>query len=184
MNLGERIRSLRKENGFSLEQLSSKSGVALATLSRIENDKGSGTFRTHRRIAEALEIPVTELYKGLEDSEQEISIQPESSEEAETFIYDEKASAILLARQVYSKQMLPQLIVLQAGGQTSIEQYPVRTERWLFVLEGTVEASVAGKTHRLATGNTLYFKGSLAHQLKNADDTVAKVVSVTSPVAL
>ena len=184
MNLGQRIRSIRKENDLSLEQLSGKSGVALATLSRIENGKGSGTFRTHQRIAEALEIPLTELYRDLEDSEQDtVSIQP-GSEDSETFIYDEKASAILLAKQVSTKQMLPQLIVLQIGGQTSIEQYPVRTERWLFVLEGTVEVSVGGRTHRLGTGNTLYFKGSMAHRLMNAGDATAKIISVTSPVVL
>ncbi len=184
MNFGQRIRSLRKENGLSLEQLSSKSGVALATLSRIENGKGSGTFRTHQRIAEALRIPLTEMYKDIEESEPDTLSIESGSEEAETFMYDEKASAILLAKQVSTKQMLPQLIVLQEGGKTSVEQYPAGTERWLFVLEGTVEVSVAGKIHPLTTGNTLYFKGSLAHQLTNVGDVVAKIVSVTSPVVL
>ena len=72
MDLGGRIRALRKENGLSLEQLSAKSGVALATLSRIENGKGTGTFRTHRRIAEALQIPITAMisndFKAVEGS--------------------------------------------------------------------------------------------------------------------
>ena len=136
MELGFRIRSIRKENGLSLEELSDKSGVALATLSRIENGKGSGTFRTHRRIADALGLPITELYRGLQEPEEEaVVLGPSSSDEAETFTYDEKASAILLARQVTSKQMLPQLITLQAGGKTALEQYPSGTERWLFVLE-------------------------------------------------
>lgn len=184
MEFGLKIRSLRKERGLSLEQLAAKSGVALATLSRIENSKGSGTFRTHQRIAEALGIQLTEMYRDLQEPEQEaIFIQPEA-EDAESFIYDEKASAVLLTNQVSSKQMLPQLLVLQPGGKTVLEQYRKGTERWLFGLEGTVNVTVGKKSYRLARGSTLYFKASLPHQFQNVDSVPAKIISVTSPVVL
>lgn len=182
--LGHRIRALRKERGWSLEQVSSKSGVALATLSRIENGKGTGTFRTHQRIAEALDIPLPELYKGLQDPDQEaILIKPES-EEVQTFTYDEKSSAILLTRQVTSKQMLPQLVILQPQGKTALEQHAPGTERWLFGLEGSVEVAVGEQSYQLPPGGTLYFKASLPHQLHNRGPQAAKVISVTSPAVL
>ena len=146
MEFGKKVRMLRKERGLSLEQLATRSRIALATLSRIENGKGSGTFRTHQRIAEAFGIQLTEMYRNLEEPEQEaVFIEPEA-EEAEIFTYDEKASAILLTKQVSSKQMLPQLIVLQPGGKTSLEQYRKGTERWLFGLEGFIDVVVANKS--------------------------------------
>ena len=183
MELGKRIRSLRKERGLSLEQVSARAKVALATLSRIENGKGGGTFRTHQRIAEAFDIPITDLYKGLQQPEQEATLI-EPTEEAETFTYDEKASAILLTTQVSSKHMLPQLIVLQPGGITSLEQYRKGTERWLFGMEGTVDVTVGSKSYRIMPGGTLYFRASLPHQFSNSLESVAKAISVTSPVAL
>ena len=67
MEFGRKIRTLRKEHGLSLEQLAAKSGVALATLSRIENGKGAGTFRTHQGIAVALGIELTEMYRDLQE---------------------------------------------------------------------------------------------------------------------
>lgn len=184
MDLGKRIRTLRKERRLSLEKLSAKSGVALATLSRLENGKGAGTFRTHQRIAEALDIPLTEVYKGLQETEQEAVLLGPESEEAETFTYDEKASALLLTQQVSTKQMLPQLIILRPGGETAVEQYRRGTERWLFGLEGTVQVTVGGKSYRILPGGTLYFKASLPHRLANSDSSAAKIISVTSPVAL
>ncbi len=184
MELGERIRTLRKENRLSLEKLANKSGVALATLSRIENGKGSGTFRTHRRIAEAFGLPIAELYRGLQETEQEAALLEPTSDEAETFTYDEKASALILARQVASKQMLPQLIVLQPKGKTSLEQYPHRTERWLFVLEGVVTAMIGTRKYEIAKEGTLYFKGSIPHFFMNGAATTAKMICVTSPVSL
>ena len=185
MELGQRVRGLRKERGLSLEQLAAKSTVALATLSRIENGKGSGTFRTHQRIAEALEIPITELYRNLQEPEQETVLTQPERDEVESFTYEENASAILLTRQVSRKQMLPQLVVIQPGGKTVLEQYRKGTERWVFGLEGTIDILVDSKSYRITKGGTLYFKASLPHQFVNGDpSSVAKLISVTCPTAL
>lgn len=182
--LGGRIRSLRKDLGFTLEQLAQKSGVALATLSRLENGKGLGTFRTHQRISEAFGLPLAELYRGLQEPEQEAHLLEPGAEEAESFTYDDKASAVLLARKVSRRQMLPQMILLQPGGKTALEQYPPGTERWLFGLEGTVEAAVGEKEYRISQGGTLYLRASVPHRLQNKAATAARVISVTSPAAL
>ena len=142
IQLGVRVRALRKGKGWSLEQLSGKSGIALATLSRLENGKGSGTFRTHQKLAEALGLTLSELYRNLQMEDVEANLLEPRAEEAETFTYDEKASAILLTKQASAKQMLPQMIVLKPGGKTALEEYPLGTERWLFGLEGTAEVTV------------------------------------------
>lgn len=182
--LGARIRFLRKDLGFTLEQLSQKSGVALATLSRLENGKGQGTFRTHQRIADAFGLPLPELYRNLQEQVPEAHLIEPGGEEAESFTYDDKASAVLLARPVPRRQMLPQMILLKPGGKTSLEQYPAGTERWLLGLEGAVEVAVGEKAYRVPQGGTLYFKASLPHRLENKETTTARVISVTSPASL
>ncbi|PIQ81943.1 MAG: hypothetical protein COV76_06190 [Candidatus Omnitrophica bacterium CG11_big_fil_rev_8_21_14_0_20_64_10] len=179
--LGSRVRFIRKEQKLSLEQLAARSGVALATLSRIENGKVTGNLRTHQRIADAFGISIPELYQGMEQPEPESSLMEAQTEEAETFTYDEKASAVLLARQIHSKQMLPQLILLKPGGKTALEQYRRGTERWIFGLEGTVRAEVNGKPFTVSPGGTLYFKGWLPHRFENAGETTVRLISVTSP---
>ncbi|MCM8794736.1 MAG: XRE family transcriptional regulator [Candidatus Omnitrophica bacterium] len=186
MRIGMKIRALRKEQGLSLEQLSAKCGVALATLSRIENDKGSTTFRTHKKIADALDVPVVELFKGIEPKQEVDLAEPHTADdEADTFTYDEKTAALLLTHQVSGKHMLPQLLILQPGGKTSLEQYRPGTERWLFVLEGSAEVTIGAKSYRLAKGNTLYFKASAAHQIQNLEENApTKIISVSSPAAL
>ena len=184
MLLGSRIRALRKEHGLSLEQLSEKSGVALATLSRLENGRGTGTFRTHRKIAEALGLAITELYREFEKGDEEaVALEP-LAEEAESFSYDEKANALLLTNQISDKRMLPQMLILQPKGKTSVEQYRPGTERWLFGLEGELEVMVSDKRYKVSPGGTLYFKASLAHSFSNSGSTVAKCILVTTPVVL
>lgn len=182
--IGARIRALRKDRGLSLEGLAEKCGVASSALSRIENGKGGGTYRTHKRIADALRISIAELYQGMEEPEAEVVVTRPEPQEAETFTYDEKASAVLLTSQSSHKNMLPQLIILQPGGQTAVEQYPAGTERWILCSEGEIDATVGGKSYRIVQGGTLYLKASLPHQLKNANGGISKVISVTSPAVL
>ena len=180
--IGKRLRTLRKERHLSLEKLSGKSGVALATLSRIENGKGSGTFKTHQRIAEAFGLSLPELYRNLRPQDHDATLVDPRADEVETFTYDEKASAVLLAKQLSGKQMLPQLILLQPAGKTTLEQYPAGTERWIYCLEGEVSIAVGPASYRLSPKGALYFKASLPHRFENPGPAAAQLISVTSPI--
>jgi len=170
--------------------------VALSALSRLENGKGGATFRTLEKIIEALGITMAELYRGLEAPAQDAVVITPGTKEAETFTYDAKASAILLATQLVGKTMLPQLVVLQPGGKTALEQHRKGTQRWLFGLEGTVDVQVGEKTYRITKGGAVYLDAAVPHRIRNAhalsarqarlpagrQGSVAKVISVTSPV--
>lgn len=184
MGLGQKIHRLRKQAGLTLEELSQKSGLGLGTLSRIEHGKAGSNVKTHLKLCEALGITLTELYQGVPMLGSETEPLEPSSEQAETFIYDEKASAILLAKQVLQKNMLPQLITLQPGGSTHLERTRPGCEKWLFVLEGAIKVQVGEQRFQLNRYGTLYFKASLPHQLKNSGKAIAKCISVTSPVGL
>lgn len=185
MQLGEHIRALRKEQGLSLEQLAEKSGVALATLSRLENGKHSGNFKTHQKIAEAMGLAVTDLYKGFDQPEQEATfLKQPGLKEAEAFTYNEKVSAIQLTSQIAGKKMFPQMLILQPGGKTSVEQYTRGTERWLLNLEGEIEVKVGDQNYRISKEGTLYFKASLPHQFLNPGKSTARCALVTTPVVL
>jgi len=164
--------------------LAKKSDVAVGSLSRIENSKGGGNFRTLEKVAEALKVSMAELYRGLEAPQKEADFMQPQAKDVQTFTYDEKSSAILLTSQVSKKNMLPQMIVLQPGGKTPKEQYPKGTERWLFCLEGEVDIKVGEENYRLSDGSTLYLDASVPHQFLNANGCVAKLISVTNPVVL
>ena len=59
MNL--RIKEVIKEKGASIQELADKMGINRVTLSNIIN--GNSTIETLNKIADALCIPVTELFK-------------------------------------------------------------------------------------------------------------------------
>lgn len=150
----------------------------------IEDGKGGGNSRTLEKVAEALKVSVAELYRGLEVPPQTAALLTPEPKGTQVYTYDEKASAILLTTQVSKKNMLPQMIVLQPEGKTAKEQYPKGTERWIFGLEGDVEAKVGEESYRIPKGGTLYLDASAPHQFSNVHRSVAKLISVTNPVVL
>ena len=79
MHVGEIIKKLRKEKRMTLAELSEKSSVALATLSRIENGKMTGTLDSHMRIANILEVSLPDLYKNLAYSKKQVEVKTRKS---------------------------------------------------------------------------------------------------------
>jgi transcriptional regulator with XRE-family HTH domain len=63
LSIGSRLLQIRNQQGLSQRQLSQRCGLASSYLSRIENRRLEPRPKTLRRIAEALAIPVSELFE-------------------------------------------------------------------------------------------------------------------------
>jgi len=183
MLIGNRIREMRKAQKMTLTELSQKSGVQLATLSRIEHMKMVGTLESHMNIAQALGIDVTQLYAGIGPETKPIEVETPQSL-TDQFQHNEKSSYEILTKKVLNKKMMPVLIRLDHGGESALEQGKPASEKFVFVLEGQVEAVVGEKTYILEKANTLYFDASLPHRFKNKGKQPAKVLCVSTPVTL
>jgi len=58
----EQLKKIRKEQGFSQEKLSDKSGVSLSQIARIETIKINPSLSTVFALARAMNIPLTDLF--------------------------------------------------------------------------------------------------------------------------
>ncbi len=67
LKLGAALRKLRTDRNMTLTQLSKLSGVQLATLSRMENDKMVGALESYAKIAKAYGMKLSELFRKIEE---------------------------------------------------------------------------------------------------------------------
>lgn len=183
MYIGKRVQELRKVRGMSLTELAEKSGVQIATLSRLENMKMTGTLESHMNIALALGVDVTQLYTAIIKEEDKAQVHTAKSV-SDVFVHSEKSSYEILTSNILGKRMMPILLKIEAGGETNQEQNPAGSEKFVFVLDGKIEVQVGEKTYALSRHNTLYFNASLEHKFVNIGKTTAKVICVGTPVAL
>ena len=182
MKVGEQIKKFRALRKMSLTELSKTTGVQIATLSRIENNKMTGTLESHLAIAKALNIDIAELYQPLQ---QEELMLPAAADTAEPLtVSDGKASQEILARQITTKKMLPALIRIEPKGATSLEKLTPGAERFIYILEGTVDVKLPTQTLRLPAKTSLYFNAAQPHSIENTLEKVARLLCVTTPVVL
>ena len=182
MDIGAQIKKIRKLKRISLTALSQNSGVQIATLSRIENGKMTGTLQSHLMIAKALALDISELYQGIQDDES-LPVISEDNIEALSAT-NEKVSREILARQATNKRMLPTLIKIEGKGATNIEKFQPGSERFLWVLEGSLAAHVKDQVIKLTTHTSLYFNASFPHHFENPNAGTVKFLSVLTPVTL
>ena len=178
--LGERIRNLRRQKKITLIELSKITGVAQATLSRMETGLMVGTVKSHQKIAEALGVSLAELYGGIDTRYERIGHQSASSER-KIFAKTDQMRCELLTQEISKKKITPLLITLNAHGKSETERLDRGVEKLLFVLEGTVTVHMSGQDYILNQHDTLYFDGAIPHQLANPGNKQAKLFCAVSP---
>jgi transcriptional regulator with XRE-family HTH domain len=62
---GKRVRQIRLEQGLSQEQLALLSGLHRAYVGAIERGERNITFKNIEKVAEALKVPINELFKEM-----------------------------------------------------------------------------------------------------------------------
>ena len=180
MQIGGIIRNIRKEHEMTLVELADKSGVALATLSRMENGRMTGTLESHMKICEALNVTLPDLYKNLYPSKKAVDIQKERSR-TDIFIHDKKSSEEMLASKVLNKKMMPVLIKIARGGKTQKEETKPGVEKFIYVIDGKIEAAIGEEKYTLSKNDSLYFESLTPHFFKNINNRDSKLLCIISP---
>jgi len=185
-SIGGRLRAIRKDRNVTLLELAQTSGVDAATISRIETGRMAGTLESHLKLAKALGVKLTELYAGLEQAQGKgaVAMQPPSAR-TEVYVHQAgRSSMAMLTTEILKKKLMPVLVTIEPGGSTHKEEARAGTEKFLYVLEGELEAKVGEETHALKRDTTLYFDASLPHSFRNPGRATAKCLSVVTPPAL
>ena len=183
MKIGNKIRDLRKERKMTLQELSEKSGVALATLSRMENNKMTGTLESHISIARTLGITLSDFYSDIGLEEKKVDVKTGDSS-GDMFVHSDKSSYEILTKKVLNKKMMPILLNIEPEGKTNSEEGSDETEKFLYVLEGEIVAVISDKEYKLTVSESIYFDASTPHYFKNTGKKQAKAICVITPPAL
>lgn len=180
LKIGSRIRELRKAKKITLVELSKHTGIAQATLSRIETGRMAGTVESHAKVAECLGLSLAELYAPLDRRYEEIShLKREIPRKA---VHQSRNwQAELLTQEVTKKKITPLLLTFSGHSRTNQEQQERGVEKFVWVLEGEVEVCVDKENYSLKPGETLYFDASLPHSFANSKSRSAKVFVAISP---
>lgn len=181
LDLGLRVRDLRKARNWTLEQAAKQAGLARSTLSKIENGQMSPTYDALKKLAVGLEISVPQLFtppiKGQVNGRMTVTKQGEGAQHATTTYEHE-----LLAGGLTQKSMLPYRARIRAR---SFEEFDgwVRHdgEEFLLVLTGTIRLFTEFyEPVEMKRGDSAYYDAAMGHNVVSTSQEDATILWVTS----
>lgn len=184
--LGTLLRGLRDREGWTLKQMSEKSGIPVSTLSKVEHDRLTLTYDKLQQLSQRLGMRMSELFaeEGAASAPQAVTARRSLSEieravRVETPNYD----YYYLHTELRGKRMIPVITKIRAK---TAEQFGdlVRHagEEYIYVLKGRIVVNTEFYDPViLEEGQSIYIDSSMGHAYVAAEGCEeAEVLGVMS----
>jgi transcriptional regulator with XRE-family HTH domain len=162
--LHARIRSLRRRQKRTLKEVAAQCGFTESLLSKIEAGKTTPPLATLSRIATALGVGLTDLLDG--STRSTIAMTSAAALGDRPLTPTAKGYGFhVLAPDRAGKLMQPFLFVARRG-EVMPGALSHAGEEFVYILEGRLRYRVAGVTHELGPGDSLYFDAEDEHDFE------------------
>jgi len=179
LNMGIKIKKLRKARGLSLQDVSKKVGLSPSLISQIENDKVTPSIATLFKIANLLGKKTSFF---LDNHEEEKEIYSPLVRKNQRTILHSKNSKIryeLLNPRLRDANVEFLEVILRKGCETGL--YTHEGEEYGIVLKGRLEVILEENHYILNRGDSISFESSRLHGFKNLSRGETRVIWAISP---
>ncbi len=173
-----RVRILRKERNWSLDQLAAASGVSRSMLSQIERGHANPTLSLSLKIARAFDLPLAELVAGEQDSGGIDLIR--ADDPAYHYRSDEQCSLRTLSPLHLEKDIEFYELRLQPGAALESAAHFPGTREFLSVTRGRVAVSAGESAAELRQGDSASYRADRPHRIANPGGREALCVLVVT----
>lgn len=177
----ENIHRLRKQKKITLQGLADLTGLSKGYLSKVERSKKAPPFSTVNRIAMALGVDLTILYRDTDTvSEPAADVRISFNKKNEGQVVETQGSCHgytyeALAHEKEGKNMVP-YVIEAAPDEEGVFQH--EGEEFIYVLEGRHELIYDGKTYLMEAGDSVYFDAGVPHTGRAIGRKGAKLLAV------
>jgi transcriptional regulator with XRE-family HTH domain len=179
--LGPRVRALREAMDLSLRDLAERSGVSAPMLSQVERGETSPTLQVANRIAEGLELRLSQLLRLDEDGAVSIVRRSERRKgpgATHGHTYEILTPPLPGQRAELSRHVLSPRAV--TGGPGDPPMHEPGSRETALVESGTVVLICDGHHHELEAGDCVTFDADLPHHFENPGPDHAVLLAVVS----
>jgi len=174
-----RVREIRLAKGTSLAELARTTGLSKAMLSKIEHAQTSCSLSSLARLAAALSVPVTALFRGV-DAEREAVFTP-AGHGAQIVRRGSNIGhlyQLLGALRGEHKRLEPLLVTLTEASEVFPLFQHAGTE-FIYVLEGVLTYGHGEARYEMRPGDSLVFDGEGSHGPVELTELPIRFLTVT-----
>lgn len=183
---GPHLRGLRRNAALTLKAVAERAGLAVSTISKIENDRMSPTYDVLLKLSKGLDVDLMTLMLGVERPTAEIPAgRLDVTRATERRAYPTGAYIYEpFAMRLTNRLMDPTFVRVTAR---SLDAFPdlVRHpgEECVYVIAGVVELHLEFYAPiRLEAGDSVYFDGRLGHAYISISEEDAEILNICAGV--
>tara|TARA_R110002051_G_scaffold9204_1_gene36946 strand:+ start:49 stop:633 length:585 start_codon:yes stop_codon:yes gene_type:complete len=180
IQIGNKLKAIRKENGWKLGELAEKSGMSIAMVSKIENGRVIPTLPSLIQLIQTLNLNLSDFFSDLK-SENEFkgyilrkrSDYTPVNKEEESIGYSYE---LILNYPIDKSSMEISLLTLKDKASRSA----VSTSgfEYIYIIKGNIDYELGEETFKLNEGDSLFFDGNIPHVPQNKSDSDAVILVV------
>lgn len=177
---GKRLRTARKQYGWTLAQLAALSGVSITTISRAERGQLALSYEKFSALGRALRMDMGSMFSEAGAPATPFA-GPVLTRSGEGVVYRGLSfSYEFLGTSALGKQMSPILGTVHARRIEGLEDFARHPgEEFVYVLSGSIDVHFdTSQVIHLGRGDSLYFDSRIGHAYVSVGRHLAKVIGV------
>jgi transcriptional regulator with XRE-family HTH domain len=163
--IGPKIRELRRQKDFSLQQLAERSGVSAAAIHKIERNGMVPTVTTLMKIAGALNRSVSYFVEEQEEAKPAVFIP--ANERRGVFTSKEGLELRGITGPYGRFLMAGAIATIKPGATSGPKPMEHPGEELILMLSGALTFEIDGEEYRLKRGDALHFRTDRPHRWEN-----------------
>lgn len=181
LDIGEKLKALRKAHGLSQRELAARAGLTNGTVSLIEQNKTSPSIASLKSLLDAIPMSVAEFFATLEETDAEKFFY---RADEFTEVAPQHGDGSLSLRQL-GNAMTHALQVLDEVYPPAADTGPTlmthQGEEAGIVIYGEIEITVGDQVRVLGPGEGYLFDSTRPHRFRNISTEACRVISACTP---
>jgi transcriptional regulator with XRE-family HTH domain len=173
INVGDRIRSVRRNARLSQQELAKLSNISINTLSLLERGMTSPTIATLQKLADTLNVELSSFFL-FSKIEQHVFFSKANKREpihiTEGYFFVLNPGSILPSFKPVEIQVNPEM--------TSSKMVKHEGYEFLYCLENELLVMISDLSYLLEKGDSIFFNASLPHHWQNKTHETTKIIMV------
>ena len=175
--IGSRLRTLRRERGWRLEDLAERTGLSKAYLSRLESGERQPSLTALFGVAKAYGVSFSALFEPEPEMQSLAVVRAEEDhvQRGNGLLYSKLSNGSM----TFNLRPLRVVVPAEREGDTL---YRHEGEQWLYVLSGRLCMELGEEEIVLGPGDAAHFDADNPHKLSALDGRDAEVILVACAV--
>lgn len=182
--IGKKIRDIRKSKNITIVELAERINVTSGYISQIERDLISPSLAVLKRLAEALEVPLSILF--LDESRGNVVTVSKTDRTKVKFgnmNVDLEFVTPIKKNNDGDSNSGAEIFLFNLPPKAEVSEEPIIIDSKVFlhVLQGILECKVGGKTYKVTEGDTITIPENNGHTVCNSSDEATEAICFLSP---